>query len=887
MGLPEKSTPPEAYSLSQMPTAREPALPPDWPAESASFRPPPHYVVLEALGNGGMGVLYKAEDTRLHRTVALKVLPLRFTNDPVAKERFLREARTASAVDHQNLCAIYDVGESEDGRLFLAMPCYQGETLRSRLARGPLPLDEALGIAKQVARGLAKAHRQGIVHRDIKPENLMITTDGVVKILDFGIAKLSGASDLTGTEHRIGTPSYMAPEQSRKGTVDSRADLWALGVVLYEMITGRRPFAGANPVAVLQAIQYGVPEPLAQLRPGVPSRLEKVVARLLMKNPKARYPDAESVLAELDGETAVAGRRSRNLWLAAGLAAALSVGLVAAWALGPRDRQPRTTGAVPAEPERLTNQAGSEWFPSLAPDGQRFAYAKFDGSDFDIYLQSVDGGSPVNLTASLPGDDIEPDFSPDGSRIAFRSERPDGDGIFLMSSGGGPARRLSRFGFSPAWSPDGKSILVATELVRDPKERGTTSQIWRIEVDSGQSRRLVQQDAVQPSWSPEGRRIAFWSVDPATGKRRIWTVASGGGSPIPPVPVTTGESLDWNPVWSSDGHLYFASNRRGTMGLWRISIDEETGATFGPAEAIATPAARIGFLSISTDGRRILYASQDGRANVERAQLDPDALAVTAPLSTVTEGPRRVLHARVSPAGDEVVISDVDAADQEDLFLVRADGTGEPRQLTRDPHKDRAPSWSPDGRRLFFSSNRSGSYATWTIGRDGSGLELLGPGRREPAFQPLPSPDGRWLASVGKERSGWMPTLLDLRLPAARRLPQPLVNGFFPWGWSPDGQWLAGVTEEGRIALCSPATRKLQRAVGRGSKPVWMHTRPALLFLDEWRIFAFDLRTGITSVVLEPGTSSSFTDLDLGPDDRMLYVVHDRDEGDVWMLSLD
>ena len=886
MGLPEKSTPPEAYSLSQVPTEREPALPPDWPAESASFRPPQHYVVLEALGNGGMGVLYRAEDTRLGRTVALKVLPLRFTNDPLAKERFLREARTASALDHQNLCAIYDVGESEDGRLFLAMPCYQGETLRSRLARGPLPLDEALGIAKQVARGLAKAHRQGIVHRDIKPENLMITTDGVVKILDFGIAKLSGASDLTGTEHRIGTPSYMAPEQSRKSTVDSRADLWALGVVLYEMITGRRPFAGANPVAVLQAIQYGVPEPLAQLRPGVPSRLEKVVARLLMKNPKARYPDAESVLAELDGETAAAGRRSRNLWLAAG-AAALSIGLVAAWALGPQDRQPRTAGAVPAEPERLTNQAGSEWFPSLSPDGQRFAYAKFDGSDFDIYLQDVGGGSPVNLTASSPGDDIEPDFSPDGSQIAFRSERPDGDGIFLMSSGGGPARQLSRFGFSPAWSPDARSILVATELVRDPKERGTTSQIWRIEVDTGQSRRLVQQDAVQPSWSPEGRRIAFWNVDPDTGKRRIWTVASGGGNPMPPVPVTTGESLDWNPVWSSDGHVYFASNRGGTMGLWRIAIDEETGATFGPAEAITTPAARIGFLSISTDGRRILYASQDGRANVERAQLDPDALAVTDPLTQVTEGPRRVLHARVSPAGDEVVISDVDAADQEDLFLVRADGTGEPRQLTRDPHKDRAPSWSPDGRRIFFSSNRSGSYATWTVGRDGSGPEPLGPSRREPAFQPLPSPDGRWLASVGKERSGWMPTLLDLQLPAARRLPQPLVSGFFPWGWSPDGQWLAGVTEEGRIALCSPATRRLQRVVGRGSKPVWMHTRPILLFLDEWRIFAFDLRTGITSVVLEPGTNSSFTDLDLGPDDRMLYVVHDRDEGDVWMLSLD
>jgi Tol biopolymer transport system component len=884
MGLPEKSRPPEAYSLSQAPTEQEPVPPPDWPAESASFQPPEHYVVVEALGNGGMGVLYKAEDTRLHRTVALKVLPLRFTNDPVAKERFLREARTASALDHQNICAIFDVGESEDGRLFLAMPCYQGETLRARLARGPLPPEEALGIAKQVARGLAKAHRLGIVHRDIKPENLMLTTDGVVKILDFGIAKLAGASDLTGTEHRIGTPSYMAPEQSRKGTVDSRADLWALGVVLYEMITGRRPFRGPNPVVVLQAIQYGVPEPISELRSGVPPRLEKVVARLLMKNPKARYPDAESVLEELDLETAAAGRRSRRAWLSGGIAATLGIGLIAAWTLSPADRQ-GTAAVLAASPERLTNQPGIEWFPSLSADGKRFAYSRLDGSDYDIYVQSLGRGSAVNLTPGSPADDLEPAFSADGYRIAFRSDR-EGGGIFVMSSAGGPARQLTRFGFSPSWSPDGETLLVATAFVEDPKVYGRSSRIWKIDVATGRRQLLVPQEGVQPSWSPNGNRIAFWGVDRRDGSRRIWTVDADGGNAVS---VTRGDALDWNPVWSADGHLYFASNRGGPMGLWRIAVDEETGTALGAAEPIPTPSSRVGFLSVSRDGRRILYASQVGSANVERADLDPDAAAVTGPLAQVTRGARNVLQARVSPDGDHVVITDVNEAEQEDLYLVRADGAGEPLQITRDAHKERAPTWSPDGRRILFSSNRQGRYETWTIAPDGSGPRPLEMDRRQSAFQALPSPDGRWLACVLPP--AYAAALVDMKLPPARRTPRmlgPDGSRFYPWSWSPDGKRLAGVDREGGLVLYSPATESFARVTGRGWRPVWMRTRPKLLFLDERsKVLALDLETRATSVVLEPAPTSSFLDLDLGPDDRTLYVVNAASEGDIWMLTLD
>ena len=889
MGLPEKSTPPEAHTPSQLATEREPVPPPDWPAESASFQPPAHYEAVEALGTGGMGVLYKAEDTRLQRTVALKVLPLRLTNDPVAKERFLREARTASALDHQNICAIFDVGESEDGRLFLAMPFYQGETLRERLARGPLPLEEILDIARQVAHGLAKAHRLGIVHRDIKPENLMITTDAVVKILDFGIAKLAGASDLTGTEHRIGTPSYMAPEQARKSPVDSRADLWALGVVLYEMITGRRPFRGANPVVLLQAIQYGVPEPVSQLRPGLPPQLERVVARLLMKNPKARYRDAESVLADLDLEAAAAGRRSRRAWIAGGVAASLGIGLVAAWLLA-ADRREAPPAVLAPAPARLTNQPGLEWFPSLARDGQRFAYSRLDGDDYDVYVQRLlddsasASASAVNLTPDSPGDDLEPAFSPDGRQIAFRSDR-EGGGIFVMSSSGGPARRLTRFGFSPAWSPDGKALLVATGFVQDPKVYGRSSRIWKIDAATGRRQLLVPWEGVQPSWSPHGTRIAFWGVDRRDGSRRIWTMDAGGGEAVA---VTRGDALDWNPVWSADGHLYFASNRNGPMGLWRIAVDEETGAVLGTAEPIHTPSSRVGFLSVSRDGRRILYSSQAGGANVERADLDPES-AVAGPLVQVTRGARNVLQAGVSPDGEHIVITDVNEAEQEDLYLVRADGSGEPLQITRDAHKERAPGWSPDGRRILYSSNRQGRYETWTIAPDGSGPRPLEVDRRQSIFQALPSPDGRWLACVLPP--GYAAALVDLHLPPAHRTPRRLGaagSRFHPWSWSPDGRRLAGVDREGGLVLYTPAAGTFERVTDRGWHPVWMRTLPKLLFLDERsNVLALDLETRATSLVLEPAPISSFVDLDLAPDDRTLYVVNAAPEGDIWMLTLD
>ncbi len=854
------------------------------------------YRLREQLGGGGMGIIYKAEDTRLGRTVALKFLPPELTRDPVAKARFSQEARAASALDHPNICTIYDVGETAEAALFLSMPCYEGETLRDRLERGPLPLEEAADIARQVAQGLANAHRQRIVHRDVKPANLMITTDGVVKILDFGIAKLAGSVGITRTGVALGTPAYMPPEQIKGEEVDHRADLWSLGVVLYEMLAGRRPFPDENDVLAFHAILSLDPPPLLEHRPDAPPELVQVVDGLLRKDPAERTPTAEAVLEELlplTGTTGIATRRSmrslpavpvprRRPWrTAAVLAAAALVAVLVAF-LGWRGGR-REPGPVPPFTSiRLTDQGGVEKFPSLAPqEGEYFVYASSADGDSDIYLQRGQG-DPINLTPTSPADDTQPAYSPDGSQIVFRSER-EGGGLFLMGATGESASRLTDFGYNPVWSPDGKSILCATDPVEDPRTRSASSEIWRIEVDSREKRLMVPADAAQPSWSPGGKRIAYWSVAPDSSRRVIWTVPAAGGKPLP---VTHDASLNWNPVWSPDGRfLYFASNRSGSMDLWRVPIDEDSGELRGDPAPLRVPTPWAGPMAISKDGRRIVYATLDEKTNLARIALDPTGSRVSGDLVPVTQGSRFVASARVSPDGRWLAFRT--SAPQEDLFVVHPDGSGL-RQLTDDPAHDRGPVWLPDGRILFFS-DRSGRYEAWVIQPDGSGREPLTETSGKPIYSPLGAPDGRRLVcNIGFTGLG----TIDLTQPLDKRVPVPLPRfsggSFFPNSWSPDGTRLAGSDPPGQLMLYSFATGRYDVLPVLGFDPVWMRDGRRLLFRrNEDGIHVLDLATRQSRQVLAPPVGSSFGAFDLGPDERTLYLAHETREGDLWMLTME
>ena len=855
------------------------------------------YRLGERLGSGGMAVVFRAEDLRLGRTVALKFLIPELSRDPAAKHRFLREARALSGLDHPNLCTIHEVGETADGQIFIAMPCYEGETLRRRIQRGPLAPDEAIDLALQAAQGLAKAHKSGIVHRDVKPANLMVTADGVVKILDFGLAKLAGTTSAARKETGGGTLAYMSPEQTLGEDVDGRADLWSLGVVLYEMLTGLKPFRADRDQGVLYAIRNTDPVPLPALCPEVPAALAELAGRLLAKDPAGRPASADALVAELRGLQGGApagepvllaapplrrGRGGRRAAAGAALLAVVALGGLLAWRTC--HREAGGSGPVEVRFEVLTGDAGIETFPSLSPDGEFFVYAKESGGDMDVFWQRTGGGNPQNLTEDSPGTDTQPALSPDKRWIAFRSER-DGGGLFLMGATGESARRLTSSGFNPSWSPDSRSLVFATESVSAPGGRATTSELWRLDVATLVAQRLeTGGDAVQPSWSPDGRRIAYWRVRAGSAQREIWTLPAAGGEPELAVAGKAAELL-WCPVWSPEGrHLYFAADRSGAMGLWRVRIDARSGAVRSEPQQILVPATWSALPSLSADGR-IAFVRQEERSRLVRATFDP-ALDPTGSLRELPLGARSVGSAHVSADGLWLVYATTQP--QEDLFLMDTASLREER-LTDDAVRDRVPRWSAPGRRIVFYSERGGEgYEAW-VWRRGAPLERL-TAFPEKVLEPVVSPDGTLLAA-SLDFHG--PFLIDLRKPLTERAARPLQTAggatpppFGATSWSPDGRHLAGFDEQGRIVLYSFATRRLDVLAERGTLATWLGDNRTLLFLRGGALWALDTATRRAREVLTPPADAAFSWFTTTPDGRDVFLVQRRGEADLGMLTL-
>ncbi|UCH83208.1 MAG: serine/threonine-protein kinase, partial [Candidatus Latescibacterota bacterium] len=431
-----------------------------------------HYKILERLGEGGMGVVYKAEDTKLKRDVALKFLPPEMTREPDAKERFIQEAQAASALDHSNICTIYEVNETGDGRMYIAMACYSGQTLKEKIAAGPLAVDEAVDFAGQIARGLGKAHEKGIVHRDVKPANIFVTDDGEVKIVDFGLAKLAGQARLTKTGTTVGTVAYMSPEQARGEDVDHRADIWSLGVVLYEMLTGRPPFQGGHEQAVIYSIVHHEPAPMSQLRSGIPPGLQDVVTRAIQKERGSRYDSMTAFGKDLSRSThktaetpgsADAGSRMRKYIPYAILVAAFVVILIS---FNRFFRSEKSTRPPPVH--KQVTFTGDVREPQLSPDGKYVAWsARKDERSWAIYVKDLETGSVI--TAFDASRCYLRRWSSDGTRLVVSSLLGESeDGIYLVPRLGGEPRKIvdSPWGWV-ASSPDGSRVAYIN--VEEPK----------------------------------------------------------------------------------------------------------------------------------------------------------------------------------------------------------------------------------------------------------------------------------------------------------------------------------------------------------------------------------------------------------------------------------
>ena len=581
------------------------------------------YRIISQLGSGGMGEVFLAEDTKLFRKVALKLLPAQFASNRERKLRFEQEARAISALNHRNIITIHEV-QDIDGLSFIAMEFVDGETLGERIASGPIAWDDAARIGAQIAFALDAAHSLGIIHRDVKPANIMIRRDGDVKVLDFGLAKLTAPTAESGSfdsrdhnaQNRVmGTIHYMSPEQALGSDLDSRTDIFSLGVVLYEMLTGRRPFSGASDAAVYNEILNGTPERMSKICPEIPSELEQIVSLTMVKDRDQRVSSAAELRKALlkcsSGESPAIWLRAKSgFWIRRALPAfgIAAVCLSVIFGVGSVYlNRAIVAEKVPANNfkfTQLTSQTGEELFPSFSPKGENFIYSSRESGNWDIYSQRVGEGNPTNLTkASLAGD-TQGVFSPDGRNIAFRSGR-DGGGIFVMQADGKGARRISDLGYYPAWSPDGNELAYGIDDFQDPGDRTITpSELWRINIGTGERHLITKSDAVQPSWSPQGQRIAFWGISPA-GKRDVFTVSADGGEVTP---VTNDPATDWNPIWSADGKsLYFLSDRDGSMNLWQVSIDEASGEIRGKPESIRLPSKYSKFLRFSSDGSGFSY----------------------------------------------------------------------------------------------------------------------------------------------------------------------------------------------------------------------------------------------------------------------------------------
>ena len=817
-----------------------------------------HYEITSQLGKGGMGEVYRATDTRLGREVALKVLPAEFATDPERLARFEREARTLASLQHPEIAAIFGL-ESAEGHTCLVMELCEGENLAERLARGPLPVDEAVRLAARLAGGLEAAHEKGIVHRDLKPANIMLSPEGRVKILDFGLARAYGGDGNEGDPENsptltaafttpgviLGTAAYMSPEQARGRPVDKRTDIWAFGVIVREMLTGERLFAGETVSDTLAAVltrDVG----LGALPDGVPPVLRHVLARCLERDPKRRLrdvgearllladPEASSILTAPTLAAVAASRRLRPLallpWVL--LVAALVVGLPRLLR-GPAEGSPPKVRrfTVTADLPRLYNTRAVE----ISPDGSRIAVYGRDG----LWVRDLDSTEPRLLVASdqLTHNEvgITPFWSPDGAWIGYGSQ---GRLWKVAADGGSPQVVCTLPGdwMGGAWGDDG-AIVFCTG--RGP--------MYQVSARGGDAALLLEPapdaelDFHQPAWVADGGGFVY-AVHRAEGVDTIELLRGGVRKPLLRIEGQLRENVQVvnNPVYSPTGHILYQRDQ-GNRGLWALPFDAGKGEATGDPFLVSSA---DGHPSVALDGTLVHTAI----AYVAPSQLVRVARDGTL-LETLTEPALGLNQPALSPDGGRVAYV-LNTGQATDVFVLDR-GTGISSRLTLAPGQDSDPCWIRNGARIAYVAPAGDCSGIWAMNADGSGQpELLAPQGQQPTFVP----GGRELVYTSmcrKERG-----LMRLELDGGA---EPVILREHPSGidvpqLSPDGRFLAYRTWE-----TGEATLEVAAYPGMGGRRLLARTESVPRWSADGRTVYYISREPFTLMAAEREPGDSFS----------------------------